>query len=134
MSTKIFVNLPVKDLDASRRFFEALGFSFNPQFTDDTAACMVISEHAFAMLLTHPKFSEFTTKDIADARRVCEVMTALSLASKEEVDRMVETAAAHGGRDARPAKDYGFMYARAFEDPDGHIWEPFWMDPSFARS
>jgi predicted lactoylglutathione lyase len=133
MATKIFVNLPVKDLDKSMTFFKALGFTFNPQFTDQTAACMVITDDIYAMLLTHAKFGAFTPKAIADAHKTTEVLTALSLDSREQVDRMCNTAIAGGGREPRAAQDHGFMYGRAFEDLDGHIWEVFWMDPGFVK-
>jgi predicted lactoylglutathione lyase len=130
MPTKIFVNLPVKDLDRSMEFFKKLGFSFNPQFTDETAACMVISDDIYAMLLTHKKFGEFTKKTIADATKTTEVLIALSRESRAEVDSLADAALAAGGKAAREPKDHGFMYERAVEDPDGHIWEIFWMDPS----
>jgi uncharacterized protein len=130
MPTKIFVNLPVKDLDRSMEFFKKLGFSFNPQFTDETAACMVISDDIYAMLLTHKKFGEFTKKTIADATKTTEVLIALSRESRAEVDSLADAALAAGGKAARAPKDHGFMYERAVEDPDGHIWEIFWMDPS----
>jgi predicted lactoylglutathione lyase len=130
MPTKIFVNLPVKDLDRSMEFFKKLGFSFNPQFTDETAACMVISDDIYAMLLTHKKFGEFTKKTIADATKTTEVLIALSRDSRTEVDSLADAALAAGGKAAREPKDHGFMYERAVEDPDGHIWEIFWMDPS----
>jgi uncharacterized protein len=130
MATKIFVNLPVKDLPKSMSFFKALGFSFNPQFTDDTAACMVISEGIYAMLLTHKKFAEFTNKEIADATKTTEVLTCLSRDSRAEVDTLVGAALAAGGTEPREPTDHGFMYGRSFEDPDGHIWEIVWMDPS----
>lgn len=131
---KIFVNLPVRDLKRSIAFFEALGFTFNAQFTDDTAACMVIGADIHAMLLTHEKFAQFTPKPIADAARTSEVLTALSVDSRAEVDRLVETALSAGGTPVREANDHGFMYDRAFNDPDGHIWEIFWMDPSQVPS
>lgn len=130
---KIFVNLPVRDLDRSIAFFKALGFVFNPQFTDETAACMVISGDIYAMLLTHEKFATFTPKAVADATKTTEVLTALSVDSRAEVDRLVEAALASGGTEARPAMDHGFMFDRSFNDPDGHIWEIFWMDPSFVQ-
>lgn len=130
MPTKIFVNLPVKDLERSMTFFKALGYTFNPQFTDDTAACMVISEDIYAMLLTHEKFRIFTKKEIADANRTTEVLTALSMDSRETVDALMDKALAAGATEARPPEDLGFMYGRAFNDPDGHIWEIFWMDPA----
>ncbi|WP_020590599.1 VOC family protein [Kiloniella laminariae] len=128
MSTKLFINLPVANLERSKAFFEKLGFSFNPDFSDDTALCMVISEHNFAMLLSHEKFQSFTPRKIADAHTSSEALVALSLDSREEVDQMVETAFAQGGSVVRDTQDLGFMYGRAFADPDGHIWEPFWFD------
>lgn len=130
MPRKIFVNLPVKDLDKSTDFFKKLGFTFNAQFTDETAACMVISEDIYAMLLTEPKFKIFTPKEIADTSKTTEVLTCLTADSREEVDRLAEAALAAGGREPRPAQDYGFMYGRSFEDLDGHIWELAWMDPA----
>lgn len=134
MSTKVFVNLPVTDLQRSMAFYKALGFSFNPQFTDDTAACMVISEHNYAMLLTHPKFAHFISKPIADAKAATGVLVALGLESRAAVDAMVEKALAAGGKEPRPKQDYGFMVQRTIEDPDGHIWEPFWMDPAHVQA
>jgi uncharacterized protein len=128
MSTAIFVNLPVKDLKKSMAFFEALGFTFNPQFTDDNAACMVISEHNYAMLLTHDYFKSFATKPISDAHKSTEVMIALGLESREAVDGMVDKALKAGGKEPRPKQDHGFMVQRTFEDLDGHVWEPMWMD------
>ena len=134
MSRKIFVNLPVTDLDKSKAFFAALGFTFNPQFTDATAACMVISEDIFAMLLTHAKFNEFTPgTTIADARKTTEVLTCLSCESRQAVDALVDKAVAAGATTFKPPQDYGFMYARSFQDPDGHVWEWIWMDPGFVQ-
>lgn len=130
MSRKIFVNLPVKDLEKSKAFFAGLGFTFNPRFTDHTAACLVISEHIYAMLLTHEKFATFTPHPIADATQSTQVLIALSCESRAEVDDLVRKAVAGGGRTFRPATDHGFMYEHAFQDPDGHVWELFWMDPS----
>ena len=129
MATKIFVNLPVKDLKKSMGFFDKLGFTNNPQFTDETAACMVISDDIFVMLLTEPKFKTFTPKPIADAAKSTEVLLALSCESRGDVDRLVRTALASGGSSYAEPKDYGFMYQHGFQDPDGHIWELFWMDP-----
>ena len=114
MSTKIFVNLAVKDLDRSKAFFDRLGFTFNPQFTDETAACMVIADDIYAMLLTHPKFKEFTRKDIVDAHNATEVLTCLSFDSKDEVNKIIDTAIAAGGTEAREPQDYGFMFGRSF--------------------
>ncbi len=133
MSTKLFVNLPVKDLKKSMAFYKALGFTFNPQFTDDTAACMVISEHNYAMLLTHEKFKSFATKPIPDAHKTTGVMVAMSLDSKTEVDEMAAKAVKAGGKEPSPKVDYGFMLQRTFEDLDGHTWEPFWMDPTHVQ-
>ena len=130
MTMKIFVNLAVKDLDRSKAFFQQLGFTFNPQFTDETAACLVIADDIYAMLLTHSKFKEFTKKDIADAHKTTEVLTCLSVDSKEKVDEIVDNATAAGGSKAREPMDYGFMYGRSFNDLDGHIWEIIWMDPN----
>ncbi|MDQ8756838.1 VOC family protein [Sphingosinicella sp. LHD-64] len=128
MSRMIFVNLPVADLDAAKAFYEAIGAVNNPQFTDETAACMVFSDTIFVMLLTHEKFAEFTPKKIADAHATSEVLIALSAESREGVDEIADKALAAGGRESRERQDYGFMYARSFEDLDGHIWEPMWMD------
>ena len=133
MTTKIFVNLPVKDLPRSITFFEKLGFRVNRQFTDDTVACMVISDDIYAMLLTHAKFKEFTHKDIVDANRATEVLTCLSQDSRRQVDEMVDAALAAGGSQAREPMDFGFMYGRSFNDPDGHIWEVIWMDPQHVQ-
>ncbi|MET9510854.1 VOC family protein [Streptomyces flavidovirens] len=130
MPQMIFVNLPVKDLDTTKAFFGKLGFSFNPQFSDDKTACLVISDTIFAMLLTEPRFKEFTKKEIADTSRTTEVLLALSAESREKVDEMADTALASGGSPANEPLDHGFMYGRSFQDPDGHTWEVIWMDPS----
>ena len=129
MATKIFVNLPVKDLERSVAFFTGLGYAFNAQFTDDTAACMVISDDIYTMLLTEAKFREFTRKEIADAGKTTEVLTCLSAENREAVDALVDKALTLGGTEARDPMEYGFMYARSFNDLDGHIWEIMWMDP-----
>ena len=134
MSTKIFVNLPVKDLNKSKAFFAALGYTFNPQFTDDTAACMVISDDIYAMLLTHGKFKEFTPKQVVDATKATEVLVCLSCESRGHVDELVRKARAAGGTIYNEPKDYGFMYGHGFQDPDGHIWELMWMDPATIKS
>ncbi|MDB5530784.1 MAG: glyoxalase-like domain protein [Devosia sp.] len=133
MATNIFVNLPVRNLDASKAFFGALGFTFNAQFTDETAAAMVIDENIFSMLLTHEKFAQFTSKTIADAHTSSEVLIALSRDSKEAVIALFDKAIAAGATEARPGDDYRFMMSRAFSDLDGHIWEIMWMDPSFVQ-
>ncbi len=134
MSTMIFVNLPVRDLPRAMRFFRALGFTFNPQFTDETAACMVIDDRIHAMLLTHEKFAAFAPKGIADATQASEVLICLSCASRDEVDDYVRKAVAAGGTTFRPPQDHGFMYGHGFQDPDGHVWELAWMDPSVLAS
>jgi uncharacterized protein len=130
---KMFINLPIKDLAKSIAFYEALGFTFNPQFTDDTAGCLVISEHNYAMLLTHEKFKSFTTRPIPDAQQTTGVLVALALDSKQAVDDMVDKALKAGGKEPRAKQDYGFMVQRTFEDPDGHTWEPFFMDPAYVQ-
>jgi predicted lactoylglutathione lyase len=135
MPRLIFVNLPVADLPRSIAFYEAVGATRNPQFSDDTAACMVMSDTIHVMLLTHAKFSQFTAKKISDARTTCEVMIAVSADDREAVDAMVDKASTAGGAlDPTPKQDYGFMYGRSFEDPDGHIWEVMWMDVEAAAS
>lgn len=128
MPSKIFVNLPVSDLDRSMSFFRALGYDFDLRFTDSTAACLVISEDIYAMLLTHDKFRQFTPKAIADTSKTTEVLIALSFDSRDEVDRVMNAAIGAGGSEARDPMDLGFMYHRSFNDPDGHIWEIFHMD------
>ncbi|MCT4352796.1 VOC family protein [Streptomyces sp. Je 1-79] len=135
MNQMIFVNLPVKDLEASKAFWGKLGYSFNPQFTDETAACMVISDTIFAMLLTEAKFKEFTKpgKEIADATRTTQVLLALSAESREKVDELADGALAAGGSPAKEPLDYGTMYGRSFTDPDGHHWEVMWMDPAAVQ-
>jgi predicted lactoylglutathione lyase len=130
MSTKIFINLPVKDLSRSVAFFTQLGYAFNPQFTDETAACMIISDDIYAMLLTHEKFAQFTPNAIVDARQGTEVLVALTCESADAVKEMVRKAVAAGGRTYAESQDYGFMYQHGFQDPDGHIWELICMDPS----
>lgn len=123
MSRQIFINLPVADLSKSMAFFHALGFEHNPRFTDDTAACIVISETIFVMLLTHDKFRGFTSKSISDATKSTEVLLCLSCESRTEVENLVAKAIASGGSTYDEPKDYGFMYQHSFADPDGHQWE-----------
>ena len=131
MAKQIFINLPVRDLPKAKAFYEAVGAVNNPQFSDDTSACMVLSETIFVMLLTHPKWASFTKKPISDAHAASEVMLALNADDRAAVDALVAAAAAHGGKaDVNPTQDLGFMYGRSFEDPDGHIWETFFMDMS----
>lgn len=135
MSKLIFVNLPVSDLERANAFYEAIGAVKNPQFSDSTATCMVFSETIHAMLLTHDKFRQFTPKPIADATASTEVLICMSADSREDVDSVVARAAGAGGRaDPGPKQDYGFMYGRSFEDPDGHIWEIMWMDVEAAKA
>lgn len=123
MHTKIFVNLPVADLPRSLAFFYALGYAHNPQFTDDTAACIVISDEIHVMILTHAKFREFTPRAICDAKTATEVLLCLSCESRQQVDALVAKAVAAGGSTHAQPKDYGFMYQHSFADPDGHLWE-----------
>ncbi|MBN9399765.1 MAG: VOC family protein ['Candidatus Kapabacteria' thiocyanatum] len=130
MARQMFVNLPVKNLDKSVEFFTKLGFTFNPQYTDENATCMIVGESSFVMLLMEPFFRTFITKDICDTSRQVEVITAISSNDRADVDDMVTKAIAAGGGTPREALDYGFMYNRAFTDLDGHIWEVFWMDPN----
>jgi uncharacterized protein len=130
----IFVNLPVTDLRKSRAFLEALGAVNEPKFTDETAACMKLSESIFVMILTHEKFSQFTPRPIADAKAGSEVLLCLSADSRERVDSTVGRAVTAGGTaDPSPKQDYGVMYGRSVADPDGHIWEIMWMDPAAAE-
>jgi uncharacterized protein len=130
---KLFVNLAVADLDAAVDFFGKLGFAFDPLFTDETATCMLIGEDAYAMLLVRERFEDFTKKDIVDSRTQIEAILALSAESREEVDDLAEKALASGGAPASEPTDMGFMYSRSFQDPDGHVWEVFWMDPVAAE-
>ena len=123
----IFVNVPVRDLSASRRFFGELGFDFDERFTDETAACMVVSDQAYVMLLTEPRFAEFTPKPVADARSSTEAILAVSAESREAVDAFADAALGAGATHANEPMDYGFMYGRSFHDLDGHLWEVMWM-------
>ncbi len=130
-SRKIFVNLAVADLERSVAFFNELGFSFDPRFTDETATCMIVSDEAFVMLLQETKFSEFTKKHLADSRVQIEAILAVSAQSRDEVDELADKALAAGGSPASDPIDMaGFMYSRSFQDPDGHQWELVWMDPN----
>jgi hypothetical protein len=134
MPRMIFVNLPVGDLAASRRFLEALGAVNEPKFTDETAACMTFSDSIHVMLLTHDKFSQFTPRPVADAKAGSEVLLCLSADDRESVDSTVERAVtASGTADPAPKQDYGVMYGRSVADPDGHIWEIMWMDAAAAE-
>ncbi|MDX3586436.1 VOC family protein [Streptomyces europaeiscabiei] len=126
----IFVNLPVNDLDASKKFFTELGYALNPQFSDENAASVVISDTIVAMLLTKPFYASFTKKEIADATKTSEVMLCLSAESRAKVDELVEKAVAAGGTASEKIQEMDFMYGRAFDDLDGHTWEVVWMDPA----
>jgi uncharacterized protein len=130
MAAKIFVNLPVKDLNKSMEFFTKLDFKFNPQFTDETAACMIVSEDIFVMLLTRDKFKTFTPKEICDATKNTEVLVCLSSESRDKVNDMVRKAVAGGGATYNEPQDHGFMYGHGFQDLDGHIWELIYMEPN----
>ncbi|MDP4098762.1 VOC family protein [Paenibacillus sp. P96] len=127
-SKDIFVNLPVKDLQVSKQFFSDIGFEFNLQFTDDNAACLVIGSNIFAMLLVEPFFKSFTKKDVVDASTSTEVILAISAASREQVDEIVNKALEAGAKPSNDPSDHGFMYSWSFQDPDGHIWEVVYMD------
>jgi uncharacterized protein len=133
MAQMIFVKLRVKDPKRSKDFFTRLGYSFNPQFTDEDAACMVISEHIYAMLLTHARFRDFTPGKVCDATVSTEVLVCLSCDSRGQVDDLVARAVAAGGVAHMEPKDYGTMYGHGFQDPDGHIWELMWVDPAVVK-
>ena len=133
MPTKIFVNLPVKRLDTSVKFFGAVGFTFNQQFTDENATCMVITADIYAMLLVEPFFQTFTKRKIADTSEVVEALIALSVDSRGEVDELVDKAMAAGATPHNDPQDHGFMYSRSFTDPDGHGWEIIFMEPSHIQ-
>lgn len=130
MSTMLFVNLPVRDLPAAMAYYKALGFDHNPQFTDETAACIVISDTIFVMLLTHDKFKQFSSAPIPDPMLQTQALYALSCDSRAAVDAIAEAGLTAGGRETRDAQDYGFMFSRAIADVDGHVWEYVWMDMS----
>jgi uncharacterized protein len=133
MAREIFVNLPIKNMERSKAFFGALGFTFNPQFTNEQGACMVIEDGSiYAMLLVEPFFQTFTKKAIADASKTTEVLLCLSCKSREEVDGVVKKAIAAGGSAPNAPQDHGFMYGHGFQDLDGHIWELMYMDPNAA--
>lgn len=135
MERMIFVNLPVTDLQKSKTFYETIGFTNEPKFTDDTAAAMRWSETIIVMLLTHDKWKTFTTKPIVDAKTSAQVALCVSMESRAAVDAITEAANAAGGTaDPNPPQDHGFMYGRSFEDPDGHVWEPMWMDTAAAEA
>lgn len=128
MIKQIFVNLPVKDLEKTKEFWLKLGFTFNPQFTDEKAAALVMGENIFAMLLTEPFFKTFIKKEIADSSKTTEVINAVSVESREKVDELVNKAIEAGATSYKDPDDYGWMYSKAFQDLDGHLWEVLWMD------
>ena len=130
MHQQIFVNLPIENMERSQAFFRAMGYEFNPQFTNDQGACLVLGDRLYAMLLVKPFFQGFTSKPIVDATQATEVLVCLSCESRDEVDAIVAKAVAAGGTAPRPPQDYGFMYGHGFDDLDGHIWELSWMDTS----
>ncbi|GJF25151.1 VOC family protein [Streptomyces flaveolus] len=129
----IFVNLATNDLDASKKFFTELGYTINAQFSDETAASVVISDTIIAMLMTREKYAQFTKKEIVDSTKASEVLIALSAESREKVDELVDKAVAAGGSISGETQDHGFMYGRAFDDLDGHTWEVAWMDPAVVE-
>ena len=133
MSKKIFVNLPITQLARSVAFYEALGATLNPKFSDKTGACMVLSESIHVMVLTHEKYRNFTARPISDAHSTSSALIALSFDSRDEVNAIIDLAVSAGGQaDPNPVQDHGFMFGRSIEDPDGHVWEIFWMDPAAA--
>ena len=132
MITKLFVNLPIKDLNKTVEFFTKLGFTFNPQFTDENATCMIVGKDIFVMLLVE-KFKTFTKKEISDVSKNTEVIVAVSTQSREEVDQMMEKVVGAGGKESRDPQDHGWMYGRSFEDINGHLWEIFYMDESAMK-
>ena len=134
MTTKIFVNLPAKDLNKTIEFFTKLGFKFNPQFTDENATCMIVDEDIFVMLLVEKFFKTFTKKEICDTSKNTEVIVALSVEGREKVDQMINRAIEAGGRESREPQDHGWMYGRSFEDINGHIWEIIYMDESTLKN
>ena len=133
MITKLFVNLPIKDLNKTVEFFTKLGFTFNPQFTDENATCMIVGKDIFVMLLVEKFFKTFTKKEISDTTKNTEAIVALSAQSREEVDQVMEKVLGAGGREARDPQDHGWMYGRSFQDIDGHIWEIIYMDESAIK-
>jgi predicted lactoylglutathione lyase len=133
MATKIFVNLPVKNLNKSIEFFTKLGFTFNQQFTDETATCMIVTDDIFVMLLTEEKFKTFALKEICDTKKYAEALVGLSLESRAKVDEMVRKAVSAGGTTYNEAVDHGFMYGHGFQDLDGHIWELIYMEPGAVQ-
>ena len=134
MKTKIFVNLPVKNLNKTIEFFTKLGFKFNPQFNDENATCMIVGDDIFVMLLVEKFFKTFTKKEISDTSKNTEVIVALSVEGRENVDQMINKAIEYGGKESREPQDHGWMYGRSFEDIDGHLWEIIYMDESALKN
>ncbi|NGO13089.1 VOC family protein [Streptomyces sp. HC44] len=134
MSQQIYINLPVKKLETTKAFWSGLGFAFDDQFSDEQAACLVISDSIRVMLLAEARFTEFTKKAVADASTTTEVILSLGADSRARVDELADAALAHGGSPASDAQDHGFMYGRSFQDPDNHHWEVMWMDPAAAET
>jgi predicted lactoylglutathione lyase len=134
VTTKIFVNLPAKDLNKTIEFFTKLGFKFNPQFTDENATCMIVGEDIFVMLLVEKFFKTFTKKEICDTSKNTEVIVALSVEGREKVDQMINKAIEAGGTESREPQDHGWMYGRSFEDINGHIWEIIYMDENALKN
>lgn len=134
MKSQIFVNLPVRDLKKTKEFFTALGFTYNPKFTDDNAACMIVDEGIYVMLLVEEFFKTFTPKEIVDARKSTEVLTAISVDKREKVDELFKRALSAGGKYVREPENYEWMYSQSFQDLDGHIWEFVWMDEGAAQN
>jgi predicted lactoylglutathione lyase len=134
VTTKIFVNLPAKDLNKTIEFFTKLGFKFNPQFTDENATCMIVGEDIFVMLLVEKFFKTFTKKEICDTSKNTEVIVALSVEGREKVDKMINKAIEAGGRESREPQDHGWMYGRSFEDINGHLWEIIYMDENALKN
>ena len=134
MTTKIFLNLPVRDLNKTIEFFTKLGFKFNPQFTDENATCMIVGEDIFVMLLVEKFFKTFTKKEICDTSKNTEVIVALSVEGREKVDQMINKAIEAGGTESREPQDHGWMYGRSFEDINGHIWEIIYMDERTVKN
>ena len=132
-SRSIFVSVPVKDLDASTAFFRALGFAFDPRFTDETAACLVLGEHAYVMLLVESRFADFVTKPMADAGAATEAIICVSADDRDGVEEFADAALAAGATKANEPMDHGFMYGRSFNDLDGHLWEVVWMSPEASE-
>jgi predicted lactoylglutathione lyase len=133
MPTKIFVNLPVKDLNKTIEFFTKLGFTFNPQLTDENATCMIVGEDIFVMLLVEKFFKTFTKKEICNTTKDTEVIVALSAESREKVDQMINKVIEAGGKESREPQDYGWMYGRGFQDIDGHLWELAYVDETVVK-